>query len=764
MSEDFLKRSRICYVVVQIRFVLLFGIPQNMKSKNAFKALATSSSSDDEEDDQSEVSVDEEVETARNSIKKTRITLTESEISFMTYNVLADHLCKPAWFPYRSKEELQWKMRREIIKKQILSFNCSVVCLQEIQVFHGPEHLRGQDHHFSWFDKWMREEGKYTGVFGSRTTAEGKHQPGIQMGNLLYWKDDSFEPILVQPCVPLLKTIANEAYGDKEMKKMYCNSGIRATAASMAVLRCRTSNRVILVATTHLPAPRSDLDGMSHLEQLLHAYALLKEISLFSKRVSEGVDTIIVLGDLNSLPNNSVCNLFERGILDKKLVGKVLQLGGRFRAPFVDKDTGNLISHPILLRNLSLKKNRNKTKKSKHFFKNAFSEAGVSIDFTNYTEKFRGWLDHIYFMTSPDTILEIKAHDPSNGVTTYLPDIKAGFGSDHLPLVCTFKLTPTSSQQEANLNIDFIEVSPVELPAENSGVNSSIIDLNHESDLDYLLVDDERKMDKAFEELYFEFDELKHGFIFDAFGPNLSRIKPMTFLCIQRISLSQLERSIVQSKSSKIFMFHLKQLKKRGKPKLPRQFQQLLESRNFLKLTFDVRFDADALFHQYNITISNVLDLQIWHQAIRLQRGVELSEPHDNKIPFVPRFRKTLLEFLPEKNLPPNMKGADDDIWNSSVVPESVIQFALNEVIRLKELFFAMQQAEALSKYLIERIESHSRRYIRVFKERTLPVNFETDRNFVLEEHSIKQEWPDEHNEPSGINRWLQLNIFRLTQ
>jgi len=75
-----------------------------------------------------------------------------------------------------------------------------------------------------------------------------------------------------------------------------------------------------------------------------------------------------------------------------------------------------------------------------------------------------------------------------------------------------------------------------------------------------------------------------------------------------------------------------------------------------------------------------------------------------------------------------------------------------------------MQQAEALSKYLIERIEAHSRRYIRVFKELTLPVSFETERKFVLEEHSIKQEWPDEHNEPSGIDRWLQLNIFRLKQ
>jgi len=79
--------------------------------------------------------------------------------------------------------------------------------------------------------------------------------------------------------------------------------------------------------------------------------------------------------------------------------------------------------------------------------------AARGCGFTNITESYKGWLDHIMWkplslrdeLTAPNVILEtVKALPPLEEVTreTALPD--STHGSDHIPLICTLAVDPHS--------------------------------------------------------------------------------------------------------------------------------------------------------------------------------------------------------------------------------------------------------------------------------------------------------------------------------
>jgi hypothetical protein len=52
---------------------------------------------------------------------------------------------------------------------------------------------------------------------------------------------------------------------------------------------------------------------------------------------------------------------------------------------------------------------------------------------------------------------------------------------------------------------------------------------------------------------------------------------------------------------------------------------KLLESRDVLKVTLDCRTDSDALAHQFEVRLANVLDLQVLEQRHRTAKRVQLS-------------------------------------------------------------------------------------------------------------------------------------------
>lgn len=370
--------------------------------------------------------------------KRERVAGMDEQVRVVSYNVLADHLCRPSWFPYRDKADLEWDVRKQSLKETILGLDADILCLQEVQTFLGPRRLQAADNHFEWFDSWLRAEMGYTGVYGARVNSNGKTQSMIQIGNLLYWKADQFHPIVVKSSIPLVQTILSSLGKDKEMKKRFCHSGIRGTVVSIAALTCKASNRSIAVATTHLPAPRSDQDGTSHLEQLVHVYALLTELSAFLKKLPTGVDSIVLAGDMNSLPGNSVCTLLEKGYLTPEQVLPVLQKANMSRAPYIDKR--GMVAPPLAVY-LNGPENAGLECVTNDYFRNLSHPQDLASKKTNVTENFQGWIDHI-FLIKADGTTGCHARIHGDPVSNYLPDPRSGHPSDHVPLMATILLEP----------------------------------------------------------------------------------------------------------------------------------------------------------------------------------------------------------------------------------------------------------------------------------------------------------------------------------
>ena len=90
----------------------------------------------------------------------------------------------------------------------------------------------------------------------------------------------------------------------------------------------------------------------------------------------------------------------------------------------------------------------------------------------------------------------------------------------------------------------------------------------------------------------------------------------------------------------------------------------LLESKIVNKLTFDCRADSDALFHQFGISLENVLDVQVWHQGLRRATG-ELTP--ESPARFVQSLSRLGTKFLRPAETTALRSGADAPHENDSV-------------------------------------------------------------------------------------------------
>ena len=687
----------------------------------------------------------------------------DSPVSVLTYNVLAEHLCKPAWFPYRSKSELDWRVRREHVKAKIVDADCGIICLQEVQVFHGPEHLRGNEHHAEWFDHWLRHERKYTGTVGSRLNASGKQQPGVQIGNMLYWKEELFEPLLIQQCVPLLKTISTALSGDKDLRRVYCHSGVRGTVATMVALQCRVSGRVIVVATTHLPAPRHDDDNGSKLEQFMHACALLHEISAFARRVKKGVDAIMLCGDLNSTPDNEVCQLLESGGLSRSKVDQIIRKGGQIRAPFTEP-TGRLLipSFPLAARYSA---SEDQTVDDGAFFKNVLKTGmnGASIGFTNHTDKFTGWLDHVFVMETPGAIKSILTSDPSAAIdsTRFLPDPEFGHGSDHLPVKCELVM----AQQDAGRDHE----DPVIVEKVAKGPRGSVGEESGEVEEDaptnrvrYRLVATEADEDLAVRELVSHAKE-SSALIMDFQGTNVSRLGRVGLAVLKLIDLAE---SDDDKDDGQVIVLDAIALnwKVRG---IPEGLSHLLADSTLLKIGFDLRRDSDALQHLFSVRLSNALDLQILDQGLRLARGENLPERTQTWFPHLPRLNKVAMQYVPEESwshlyMPSNWEKNELHVWTKRPVHPAVIEIAACQVEIMAILLRTIRSSQAIPSNILGKVELHCRRAVDDFRSREAPVHDDGDKKAVLEELSILEHYTTEL--PSNLSRWKEMNLIRTQE
>jgi len=159
-------------------------------------------------------------------------------------------------------------------------------------------------------------------------------------------------------------------------------------------------------------------------------------------------------------------------------------------------------------------------------------------------------------------------------------------------------------------------------------------------------------------------------------------------LDVEGVNLSRSGQiSLVQiATAGAVYLFDITQLKRSAfKPGRSEGLTALLENDAILKVIFDCRTDSDALFHQYDVTMKNTLDLQVFH-AFRefkfncdestyltgLQKCLTLAAPHISGMDV--RLISTI------KTNGRRLFQSSYKIWDSRPLPQELLTYAANDV------------------------------------------------------------------------------------
>ena len=161
--------------------------------------------------------------------------------------------------------------------------------------------------------------------------------------------------------------------------------------------------------------------------------------------------------------------------------------------------------------------------------------------------------------------------------------------------------------------------------------------------------------------------------------------------------------------------------------------KDIIESEEILKLAYDVRMDSDALFHQHDVVLKNVLDLQLLDIAIRRAAGGIVE--HLPSLSKTVSRRLTNAEILVCEDLKKRVKNMytsveDGDLWARRPLIDDARRYAALDVWVLMKLDQAMRPNGTTAPHLFpgfdaswnERVLNASRKRIDEYKDKEIPI------------------------------------------
>jgi len=292
-------------------------------------------------------------------------------------------------------------------------------------------------------------------------------------------------------------------------------------------------------------------------------------------------------------------------------------------------------------------------------------------------------------------------------------------------------------------------------------------------ELPIIYVDTESKLQKAVKELS------QYNYIgFDTEGVNLSRSGKLTIATFQGFKDKKKKRGKLDheedSNQSPIYIVDVLVLgghkvfsKTSSRPSLC----SILEDCTITKVTFDCRSDSDALYHQFNVSLTGTFDLQVFDQAVRIHEG-DLPPKRNEFVTSGKRYlssmekilgsRYSIMTSLVEAKVKHPHKH-NLNVWKDRPLSSASLEYAGNDVAIIKLLWHKMLESN-VSDLLMERTILHSKRYESMFRDRATEVSYSTDKDFMMEEHAIilESELPPNHPRKLGHapsnpeQRWIK--------
>jgi CCR4-NOT transcription complex subunit 6 len=299
----------------------------------------------------------------------------QNYLRVVQYNVLAQ--CYTAFIgPPTDFLEINYRLQN--LKREILSYDADIICLQELDQF----------------DFFSQNLLNFTGVFQSR--------PGRPDGSAIFFRRDKFR--LLHQFTVNMDDLSEMDLGMSRSKEDYIRSNI---GLSLFLKHEQVPDFILSVTTTHLywdPA----FSDLKTLQGFYLIHTLYKQLEKFTQDTGIKNIPVMIAGDFNVLPNSALYKLLSTGSVSSDHT----EIKDRVNAALA-------LTNPLSL-------------------ESAYSYLDEPI--TNYTESFMGTLDYIWYSKKhPSLQLHSLLRNPPESVLNqngYLPNWS--LSSDHLALVADF--------------------------------------------------------------------------------------------------------------------------------------------------------------------------------------------------------------------------------------------------------------------------------------------------------------------------------------
>eukprot|EP01114_Cavostelium_apophysatum_P020466 TRINITY_DN6864_c0_g1_i2.p1 TRINITY_DN6864_c0_g1~~TRINITY_DN6864_c0_g1_i2.p1 ORF type:complete len:609 (-),score=205.83 TRINITY_DN6864_c0_g1_i2:981-2807(-) len=331
--------------------------------------------------------------------------ITEKEkLRVLTYNILAEQYATQEQYFYCPSWALDWNYRKQGLLKEILAYDCDVICLQEVEVAQYTE----------FFQVELAKHG-YAGVIAAKSRARTMEDWGSVDGCATFYKRNKFHS--VEEHIIEYQSVAMSKHKEFS-EEAFSRAMTKDNVAVILILQLKDDNsnatpnnkknqkaRHLLVANTHIHWNPDNKDV-----KLIQVQMLLEHIASVASPKSKWPRVPMILcGDFNSSVDSGPYELLTTGNIKPR------------HSDLEPFDYGtystNGMRHPYSL-------------------SSAYALIGEPT-FTNCTSEFVGVLDYLFF--SQDSLGVSKVLQPVDEETVRLTRLpNAYMNSDHISLVSEF--------------------------------------------------------------------------------------------------------------------------------------------------------------------------------------------------------------------------------------------------------------------------------------------------------------------------------------
>ena len=246
----------------------------------------------------------------------------------------------------------------------------------------------------------------------------------------------------------------------------------------------------------------------------------------------------------------------------------------------------------------------------------------------------------------------------------------------------------------------------------------------HTTNYDYRLVDSDTGLQDAISEIKQKIAERIALLAVDCEGNSLSREGALTIITV--------------ATEEKVYIFDVQKL---GQATFSSGFGEILEDESRKKLMFDCRQDSDALWHQFKVKLSGVLDLQLLEVIYRREnpsasttktpqssfknkRGGRRNRrsQRTDEVEKIYGFGRCLELYLQDENLVKikdkgrELLEEDDELWTKRPLTDELIQYCVVDTMAMFRLYNKMKDVNGGEQ---ARLRVASDKYVDLYRGKT---------------------------------------------